>query len=313
MSRLESTRKAAGEAIRDLIRENKNIAVVSADTYKSMYTNLVLEEFPERFVDVGIAEQNMMMVAAGLASTGITAFATSYSTFLSMRCCEQLRTFIAYPNANVKVIAGLGGLSGGIEGATHVATEDLGILRCLPNLAVIAPCDANTVKLAVNAAAEYDGPVYIRVGRDPSKVLTDGGYRFEIGKPAFHARGDDITLIGCGIVMEEVIEAAGQLGSRGIRADVLEVHTLKPMLDGQSIVDSIRKTGRAITVEEHNVTGGLATVIAEVMQGKGCYEYRNLGLQDCYSRTGTPGQLRAKYHVDRDSIVSEACRMLNKN
>jgi transketolase len=307
---LASTREAAGQAILELAQAGKDVVAVSADTSKSMYTTLLKEDYPDRFIDMGIAEQNMVMVAAGLASTNKIAFAASYSVFTSMRCCEQLRTFIAYPNLNVKVIAGIGGLSAGIEGVTHVATEDLGIVRCIANMAVVAPCDAVTTKQAVIAAAAYDGPVYIRIGRDPSPALFDESYPFEIGVPVRHRSGEDVTLVSCGLVTAEVLTAAEQLAQAGIEADVIEVHTLKPVLKPELILDSVVKTKHLITVEEHNVVGGLATVVSEIVAGAGLFRIKNLGLQDIFAESGTPDELLGHYGLKASNIVKEAKQLL---
>ena len=300
-----STRQAAGEAILELAREGVDLVAISADTSKSMFTTLLKEEFPERFLDMGIAEQNMMMVAAGIASTGKIAFVASYSVFTSMRCCEQLRTFVAYPNLNVKVLAGLGGLSAGIEGATHVATEDLGIMRCIAGMVVLAPCDAVTTKKAVRAAATHQGPVYIRLGRDPSPVLFDDNYEFEIGKPVVHRRGTDVTLAATGLVLSEVLEAADILAARGINAGVIEVHTLKPLLVPQLILDQALLTGYIVTVEEHNTVGGLGTVVSEVLAGVGPINIKKLGLHDSFAESGTPDELRLEYGLTASRIAEE--------
>jgi transketolase len=308
--RLASTREAAGQAILELAHEGVDVVAVSADTSKSMYTTLLKKDYPERFIDTGIAEQNMMMVAAGLASTGKIAFAASYSVFTSMRCCEQLRTFIAYPNLNVKVIAGIGGMSAGIEGVTHVATEDLGIVRCIANMAVIAPSDAATTKKAVKAAAAYDGPVYIRVGRDPSQALFDDEYPFEIGVPVLHRSGSDVTLVSCGLVTSEVLAAAEELAQEGIQADVIEVHTLKPMLKPEIILDSVIKTKSVVTVEEHNIFGGLGTVVSEILAGQGEFRIKKLGVQDTFTESGTPDELLEKYGLKTSNIVKETKHLL---
>jgi len=300
-----STRKAAGEAILELAREGLDVVAVSADTSKSMFTTLLREEFPERFIEAGIAEQNMMMMAAGLAATGKISFAASYSVFTSMRCCEQLRTFIAYPNLDVKVIAGIGGFSAGIEGVTHVATEDLGIVRCIANTSVLAPSDAIATKKAVKAAAVHKGPVYIRVGRDPSPVLFDDSYQFEIGKAVTCRQGSDVTLLATGLVLAEVLEAAELLQGQGIGAEVIEVHTLKPILNPQLVVDAAIKTGNIITVEDHNVIGGLGTVTAELLAGKGVFNIKKLGLQDIFAESGTPEELMIKYRLKAPCIVEE--------
>ncbi len=307
---LASTREAAGQAILELAQEGVDVVAVSADTSKSMYTTLLKKDYPERFMDTGIAEQNMIMVAAGLASTGKIAFAASYSVFTSMRCCEQLRTFIAYPDLNVKVIAGIGGLSAGIEGVTHVATEDLGIVRCIANMAVVAPSDAVTTKKAVKAAAVYDGPVYIRVGRDPSQALFDEEYPFEIGVPVMHRSGSDVTLVSCGLVTAEVFAAAEKLTQSGINAEVIEVHTLKPVLEPEIILESAVKTKNIITVEEHNVIGGLGTVISEILAGNGDFRLKKLGLQDTFAESGTPDELLEKYGLKASNIVKETRDLL---
>jgi transketolase len=302
---LASTRQAAGEAILELAREGVDVVAVSADTSKSMYTHLLKEDFPLRFIDVGIAEQNMMMVAAGLAAAGKIAFAASYSVFTSMRCCEQLRTFVAYPRLNVKVIAGIGGLSAGIEGVTHVATEDLGIVRCIAGMTVLAPADALSTKQAVKAAAAHPGPVYIRVGRDPSPVLFDDGYKFHIGRPVLHREGRDVTLVGTGLVLAEALDAAELLAARGISAEVIEVHTLKPVLEPEVVLDSAAKTGNVVTVEDHNVVGGLGTVVAEILVGRGIFNLKKLGLQDQFAESGTPEELLVKYRLKAPCIAEE--------
>lgn len=307
---MDSTRKAAGQGIVDLFLQGEDVVAVSADTCKSMYTTLLKEKAPERFIDVGIAEQNMMMVGAGLASTGKTTFVASYSVFTSMRCCEQVRTFIAYPELNVNIIAGIGGFSAGIEGVTHVATEDLGVMRCLAKLAVMAPSDAISTRKAVVAAASYPGPTYIRVGRDPSPVLFDDDYVFEIGKPIVHRRGKDVTLIACGLVLVEAFEAAKRLEADGIDAGVIEVHTLSPVTNPELIRDEALRTGKVITIEEHNIVGGLGTVVQELLCGLGTLEVRKLGLPGCYAESGTPQELVKKYGVDAENIASVAKNMM---
>ncbi len=306
-----STRLAAGEAILQLAREGVDLVAVSADTSKSMFTDLLKDEFPDRFVDTGIAEQNMMMVAAGLASTGKIVFAASYSVFTSMRCCEQLRTFIAYPNLNVKVIAGIGGLSAGIEGVTHIATEDLGIMRCIANMVVVAPADATAVRQAVRAAAAHAGPVYIRVGRDATPVLFDETYQLVLGRPVWHRSGSDVTLIATGIVLREVLEAAVTLAACGIEATVIEIHTLKPVLEPELIREQILRTGRVVTVEEHNVIGGLGTVVSEILAGCGPVQMRKMGLQDRFAESGTPDELLLKFGLKAPCIVDAVKDMIS--
>ena len=310
---LGSTRQAAGEAILELARNGVDVVAVSADTSKSMYTTLLRDEYPERFIDTGIAEQAMMMVAAGLAATGKIAFVASYSVFTSMRCCEQLRTFAAYPNLNVKVIGGIGGFSAGIEGVTHVATEDLGIVRCLAGLAVLAPADAVSTRKAVLASAEYPGPVYIRVGRDPSPILFDDTYRFDVGRAIRHREGRDVTILATGLVLAEVLDAGELLEREGISAELIEVHTLKPVLNPEMILESALKTQTIVTVEEHNVIGGLATLVAEILVGKGKFSLLNLGLQDRFAESGTPDELRVKHRMKAPLLVEEVKNHLSRS
>jgi transketolase len=309
---LASTRQAAGEAILELAREGVDVVAVSADTSKSMFTHLLRQEFPQRWFDTGIAEQNMMMVCAGMAAAGKIAFAASYSAFTSMRCCEQLRTFIAYPHLNVKVIAGIGGFSAGIEGPTHVATEDLGIVRCIAGMVVLAPADAFSTKQAVKAAAAHEGPVYIRVGRDPSPVLFGDGYKFQIGRPVLHREGKDVTLVGTGLMFAEVLDAAELLAGRGISAEVIELHTLKPVLEPQVVQKSVAKTGNVITVEDHNVFGGLGTVVAEILVGRGVFNLKKVGLQDRFAESGTPEELVVKYGLKAPSIAEVVQQLLKR-
>jgi transketolase len=307
---MKSTREAVGLELVNLADDGVDIVSVAADTSKSMFTHLLRENYPEREYDIGIAEQNMMMIAAGLASTGKIAFASSYSVFTSMRCCEQIRTFIAYPNLNVKVIAGIGGLSAGIEGVTHVATEDLGVMRCIANMAVLAPSDFATTRKAVRSAAEYDGPVYIRVGRDPSPVLFDDTYDFRIGKPVLHREGADILFVSQGIVLSEVLKAADALAEEGVSAGVLEMHTLKPISDEDIIINEALKTRKVISVEEHNIVGGLASALSEILCGKGDIEFIKLGLRDTFAQTGTPAELVAVYGLDTSSLIAKAKELL---
>ncbi len=309
---LASTREAAGQAILELARAGRDVVAVSADTSKSMFTTYLKEEFKDRFIDTGIAEQNMMMVAAGAAAAGKISFAASYSVFTSMRCCEQLRTFAAYPGLNVNVIAGIGGFSAGIEGPTHMATEDLGIMRCIAGMTVLAPADAEATKRAVAAAAEIEGPVYIRVGRDPSPVLFDDSYSFEVGRPNLIREGGDVTLVAAGLLLAEVVEAAETLGKAGITCDVIDLHTINPIVAPEVILDSARKTGVVVTVEDHNIVGGVGTVVADIVAGKGTFLLRRMGLDNTFGETGTPAELTAKYGLDTESVCSVVRSILKK-
>jgi len=311
MTEMVSTRVAFGEALRDLARSGYDVVAVTADTSKSMCVDLLAHEFPERWIDAGIAEQDMMMIAAGLAATGKIAFASSYSVFTSMRCCEQLRTFIAYPFLNVKVVAGLGGLTAGIEGVTHVAIEDLGIVRCIPNITIISPSDAITTGMSVKAAADWPGPVYIRVGRDSSPVIFDHNYQFQIGKSVVHKEGKDIALITSGLILHEVLIASDMLAQEGIEVTLVEMHTLKP-LDKEKLLEVARMTKAVVTVEEHSIIGGLGSAVAEVLSENYPIIMERIGVKDTFAESGTPDELRVKFGLTSQNIAETVKKIIRK-
>lgn len=311
MAEMISTRVAFGEALRDLARAGYDVVAVTADTSKSMCVDLLAQEFPERWVDTGVAEQNMMMIAAGLAAAGKIVFASSYSVFTSMRCCEQLRTFVAYPFLNVKVAAGLGGLTAGIEGVTHVAMEDLGIVRCIPNMTILNPADATTTRMSVKAAADWPGPVYIRLGRDASPVLFDHNYQFQIGKAVHHREGDDVALVASGLILGEALEASDLLTREGIGVYLLEMHTLKP-LDKEKLLEIAQRTKAVVTVEEHSIVGGLGSAVAEVLSENYPVIMERVGIKDIFAESGTPEELRQKFGLTSQNIVETVKRVLKK-
>jgi transketolase len=307
-----STRTAFGEALLELAQKGYDVVGVSADTSKSMGMVPLASEFPERWIDTGVAEQNMMLVAAGLASTGKIVFASSYSTFTSMRALEQLRTFIAYPHLNVKVVAGLGGFSAGIEGVTHIAMEDLGIIRSIPDIALIAPADSTAMRLAARAAAEWDGPVYIRIGRDASPVLFDERYRFEIGRAnILEERGNDVGILVTGLILSEALAAMGLLEGQGIKASLMEIHTLKP-IDESAILSMARKCGAIVTVEEHNIIGGLGSAVAEVLARQWPTPVEMVAVSDCFSESDSPECLKRAYGLTPEAIVESAHRVIER-
>ena len=294
---------AFGEALLELADEGLDIVVVSADTSKSMGINLLKEKYPERCFDAGIAEQNMMMRAAGLASTGKIAFVASYSVFTSMRALEQLRTFICYPNLNVKIGAGLGGFSGGIEGVTHMALEDLGIVRCIPNLIILNPADYFSTKKIVHIVAKIGSPCYIRIGRDPSPVIFDEKYSFSIGKAnTIIDSGSDIGIITSGIILSEVILAVKKLQQEGIGIKLIEIPTLKP-IDKEAITYLAKSTNKLVTIEEHNIIGGLYSAVSEVICNSYPVAVYPIAVPDIYTESGKPDELIAKYKLDMHSII----------
>ena len=305
MNELKSTRVALGDALLELADSGLDVVALAADTSKSMTVSILKDKYPARIYDCGIAEQNMIMISAGLASTGKIVFAASYSTFISMRALEQLRTFVCYPNLNVKIFAGMGGLSGGIEGATHMALEDLGIVRCLPNLVVLNPADYYATKKAVIEAAKIKDPCYIRVGRDATPVIFDDSYHFSIGKANLLIDdGNDFGLIASGIVLGSVLDASKKLKEKGYSFKLLEMPTLKP-IDSQSIINLARQTKKIFTIEEHNITGGLYSAVCEVLC-RGCPSYvYPIATHDIFGESGTPAELARKYRLDAEGIYSQ--------
>jgi transketolase len=286
--------------------------VVSADTFKSMRVDLMKEEYPDRCFEVGIAEQNMIMVAAGLAAIGKIAFATSYSVFTSMRTLEQLRTFVAYPNLNVKIVAGLGGFTAGIEGVTHIAMEDLGVVRCIPNVTVINPADAVATNKAVRAAADYPGPVYMRIGRDDSPVIFNNDYRFEIGKAnLIRDVGKDATIIATGFMVSKAFEAAELLEKEGIKIRLIEIHTLKP-IDADVIIKAAKQTRAIVTVEEHNCIGGLGSAVAEVLVKNYPVPLEQVAVSDIFTESAHPDELREHYGLTTKNINKAVKKVIKR-
>ena len=312
MGDLKSTRKAIGDALLELAAMKMDIVAVAADTSKSMCTSVLKEKYPERTYDCGIAEQNMVMIASGLASTGKIVFAASYSTFTSMRSLEQLRTFVCYPNLNVKILAGIGGLSGGIEGATHMALEDLGIVRCIPNLVVLNPSDYFSAKRMIIEAANIKEPCYIRVGRDPTPVIFDDGYQFSVGKAGYIIDdGNDLGIIVSGIILHEALDAARKLKEKGIGLKLMEMPTLKPA-DREAVTDIAKKVKRIFTVEEHNVIGGLYSSVCEVL----CSSYpafvHPIATPNIFGESGSPQELAEKYKLDSQGIFEQIIKVISE-
>jgi len=304
-----NTRTAFGEAIRELALEGKDIVAVNADTEKSMRLDLLKEEFPQRVINVGIAEQNMMMVAAGIASTGKIAFACSYAMLNSMRALEQVRTFIAYPYLNVKIISGLSGLTGGIEGVTHQSIEDMAIMRSIPNMVVLAPADYSSTKVIVKEASKYNGPVYIRLGRKDSPDIFDENYQFKIGKANKLEAGEDACIIATGLILDRAIKAVDILKARGYSIELLEMPSIKP-IDKEAIIAAARRTGRIITIEDHNIIGGLGGAVAEVLAENYPIKMKRIGLNDTFAEAAKYPELLNKYGFSVDNIVGKTIEML---
>ncbi|NQU17376.1 MAG: transketolase family protein [Candidatus Saganbacteria bacterium] len=308
----EATRVAYGKTLVELGKKHQNIIVLDADLSCSTKTALFAKEFPDRFFNAGVAEQDMMGMAAGFATTGKIVFASTFSCFASGRAWEQIRVSIAYPRLNVKICATHGGITTGEDGVTHQATEDLAILRAIPNLTLIVPADAIEAENAVRAAAAYHGPVYIRLSRLTSPIIYEKkDYGFKIGKGVTLRQGKNISIFSCGILVPEVLKAAEELEKKGISAEIINIHTLKP-LDKEIIIKSAKKTKAVVTVEEHSIVGGLGGAVAEVLSENCPTMMARVGLRDMFAESGKAPDLLVKYGLTADNIVKTAKHLLKK-
>jgi len=309
VKKLGNTRTAFGEAIRELVLEGKDIVAVNADTEKSMCLDLLKEKFPQRVINVGIAEQNMMMVAAGIASTGKIAFAATYAMLNSMRALEQVRTFVTYPKLNVKIVSGLSGLTGSIEGVTHQSVEDLAIMRSIPNMMVLAPADFTSTKVIVRKATEYTGPVYIRIGRDDTPNIFDDSYSFEIGKANKLQDGNDVCIISTGLILDHVLKAVEILQNRGYTIRLLEMPSIKP-IDKDAIIKAAQEIGKLVSVEEHNVLGGLGGAVAEVLTDSFPARLTRLGINDVFAESADYNELLNRYGLSVENIAKQTEKLI---
>lgn len=300
-----ATRDAYGEALVELGKKNPNVVVLDADLSKSTKTNLFAKAFPNRHFNMGVAEANMISTAAGLATCGKIPFASTFAVFASGRVWDQVRMSVCYPELNVKIVATHGGITVGEDGASHQANEDIAIMRALPNITVIVPADAVETKKAVMAIADFEGPVYMRLGRSAVPVVFDDSYDFQIGESVIVRPGDDVSIFACGIMLAEALEAAESLALEGISAEVVNVSTIKP-LDTETILGSVRKTECAVAAEEHSVIGGLGSAIAEVLIDAFPVPLERVGLPDTFGESGKPHELLAKYCMTSSDIASSA-------
>ncbi len=315
-----STAEVYGAVLCELGAEYSDVVALSADLAKSTKIGTFGEKYPDRFFNVGIAEQNMFGVAAGLAKTGLVPFVSTFAVFTSMRGLDQVHTDICYQNLNVKMIATHAGLSFGQAGSTHHCTEDIAIMRSMANLTVIVPADGTATGYAVRAAYERKGPVYIRINRGFDQVVygaaddSTNGAGFEIGKAIQLKDGTDLTIIACGSCVWRALEAARMLEKTdGLSVRVLDMHTVKP-IDTEAIERAIKETRRVITVEDHNVIGGLGGAVAEVAAGTGkSFSFQRLGIPDCFSLIGQHEDLLAHYGIDENGIASAVRNMMGKD
>ncbi len=303
------TRDGYGIALLQLGKKNKNVVVLSADLAESMRTQEFGKQFPDRYVEVGVAEQNLIGVAAGLALSGKIPFATSYAVFSPGRSWDQVRVSVCYSKANVKIVGGHTGLSVGEDGATHQAMEDIAIMRVLPNMTVIVPCDYIQAEKATLAAAEFVGPVYLRLTRPATPTMTDHSTHFKIGEAQVLQTGSDVTLIACGPILAEAIKAAQELAKENISVEVINNHTIKP-LDEKTLLTSLRKTKAVVTVEEHQVAGGMGSAIAELAALHFPVPIEMVGMQDHFGESGKPEELWEKYKLTSSEIITKVKKVL---
>ena len=307
----KATREAYGEALRELGGRNRDIVVLDADLSKSTKTNLFAKDYPERFFNVGIAEQNLMGTAAGLAAAGKIPFVSTFAMFAAGRAFEQVRNSICYPRLNVKIAATHAGLTVGEDGASHQAIEDISLMRSIPNMTVIVPADAAETRQAVAFAAEYKGPVYLRLGRMGVPDLLPPDYNFQHGKAVQLSEGTALTIIAAGVMLEAALAAAEELAKAGLRARVLNMHTIKP-IDSIAIKTAALETGAILTCEEHSIIGGLGSAVAETLVESVPVPMERIGVADTFGESGTPKALLAKYRLTAADIVIAAKRVISR-
>ena len=300
-----ATRESYGNALKELGEENPNIIVLDADLAGATKTGVFKKAFPDRFFDCGIAESNMMAIAAGVATTGKIPFCSTFAMFAAGRAYEQVRNAVGYPHLNVKIGATHAGVSVGEDGATHQCNEDIALMRTIPGMTVICPADDVEARAAVKAAAEYVGPVYLRFGRLAVPVFNDEAtYKFEIGKGILLREGTDLTIVATGLCVNSALEAAEKLAADGVSAEDINIHTIKP-LDEEIILNSAKKTGKVVTAEEHSVIGGLGSAVCDVLSEKLPTPVKKIGVYDTYCESGPAVKLLEKYKLDGNGVYEQ--------
>ncbi len=308
----KATRESFGEAVTALAAENPNIVVLDADLAEATKTGIFKKKYPERFFDCGIAEQNMIGIAAGLATCGKIPFAASFAMFAAGRAFEQVRNSVGYPHLNVKIAGSHAGISVGEDGATHQCCEDIALMRTIPGMVVLNPADHYEMQAAVKAAAEYVGPVYIRLGRlAVESVHNNDDYTFELGKGITLRDGQDITVVATGLMVQEAVKAAQDLEAQGIDARVIDIHTIKP-LDVDLLVKAARETGRIVTVEEHNVIGGLGEAVASCLSEICPTPVTKIGIYDQFGHSGPAVDLLKEFGLSAENIAATVKKVLSK-
>lgn len=298
-----ATREAYGKALVKLGQVNDNVVVLDADLSKSTKTNDFYKTFPERFFNMGIAEQNLIGAACGLATAGKIPFASSFAMFATGRAFEVIRNSVCYPKLNVKVCATHAGLTVGEDGASHESVEDMAIMRAIPNMTVLVPADGVEAEQMIFEAAKFYGPMYVRLGRSAVPTLFDENYKFEIGKGVVVREGNDATIIACGIMVNEAIIASEALKSEGINTRVINMSTIKP-IDRELIINAAKETGAIVTAEEHSIIGGLGSAVSEVVSEECPVVVKKVGVKDVFGESGTPAELLKKYGLTAEEIVN---------
>ena len=300
-----ATRAAYGHVLKTEVYKNPNVVVLEADLGNATKSNAFKEVAPERYFNMGISEQDLIGTAAGFAAAGKIPLASTFAVFATGRAFEQVRNSVCYPKLNVKICATHAGLTVGADGGSHQAIEDISLMRTLPNMTVINPADAKEAEAAVLAASDYQGPVYIRLGRAETKDIHDDSYHFEWGKAEVLRQGSDVTIFATGIMTAKALDAAETLAKQGVQAEVINVHTIKP-LDEETVIASAKKTGKVVTAEEHSIIGGLGSAVAEVLARQCPTKQAFVGVQDSFGESGSPDDLLEKYGLTAEVIVKAA-------
>ena len=304
-------RDGYGKALLSLCAQGENIMVLDADVAKSTRTVWVREQYPERFLDMGISEQDMVGTAAGLALSGMTPFVSTYCVFLAGRAWDQIRTTVCYNDLNVKLAGAHAGISVGPDGATHQSLEDVALMRVLPRMTVVVPCDAEETRKATLAIAKKNGPCFVRFGREAVPVITDEDTPFELGKARLCREGKDVTVFANGALVYEALQAAEALAQQGISVRVYDLHTVKP-LDKEAILAAAEETGCIVTAEEHQVYGGMGGAVAECLAANHPVPMEMVAVQDCFGQSGQPDELMDHYHLNRKAIEEKTHLVLSR-
>ena len=309
MSKQAAMRDAYGEALLELGATNPNVVVVGADTTGSLKSGVFASKFPERFFNVGIAEQNLVSIAAGLALAGKVAYAGTYAIFVPGKSVDQIRNNICYPNLDVKLVCSHGGISVGPDGASHQQVEDIAIMRAIPKMKVIVPSDAVSTKGSVKAIASIPGPFYVRLTRSSTPIVYDSGFEYKFGEANVLRDGGDVAIVACGIMVPEALKAAESLKSKGVSASVVDLHTIKP-IDVGTLEEVARRCGRMVTAEEHNVMGGMGSAVAEVLAERYPTLMKRVGVMDTFGESGDPAELLRKYGLTAQNIEQAAASLM---